>query len=131
MIDFNFNIPSPASVKERLAAGYRARRNYLVLELLSMIVYQTPVKTGKARGGWQVNIGAPVSGNTGRLDKEGSETIMQELAKLKGASPFAAVHLGNTVEYIDDLEQGSSGQAPDGILRVVVPAFRAIYGDVT
>lgn len=129
MISLDFNVESPAKVKDRLARGYRARRNFLVLELLSLTVYQTPVKTGKARGGWQLGIGAAPTGDTGRLDPEGSRTIMEELAKLKGSSPFAAIHLGNTVDYINDLEEGSSAQAPDGILRVVVPAFRSMYGD--
>lgn len=130
-MDIRFDIPSERSIKERLTSGYRARRNFLILELLSMVVIQTPVKTGKARGGWQLGIGAPPVGDIDRLDKEGFITPFEELTKLKGVSPFKTVYLGNNTEYIGTLEGGSSAQAPDGIVRVVMPAFRSMYGDVT
>jgi hypothetical protein len=129
MIDVEFNFPSPQTVKNKLSRGYRARRNFLVSEMLGMIVNQTPVDTGEARGGWQVAIGEPLFTETGRLDKDGSETVLTGLAALRGASPFSRIYIGNAVPYIGDLDEGYSSQAPLGILKVVVPAFRNIYKD--
>ncbi len=95
-----------------------------------MVVEQTPVKEGFARGGWRFSFGSPVSGTTGRKDPDGQATVFEEVSRLKGVSPFATIFLGNTVPYIDDLENGTSRQAPDGILRVVVPAWRAMNVDL-
>jgi hypothetical protein len=130
VISFNFNIESPTATRERLMKGYRARRNFAIYTLLSMIVEQTPVLTGLARGNWQISIGAPPIGTTNRLDPDGSVTPFEEISKLGGVSPFANVFIGNNLDYIDDLENGTSGQAPEGIVRVVVPAFRAMNADV-
>lgn len=130
-IDLNFNVETETSVRERLSKGYRARRNFLVVELLSMIVRATPVKDGYARGGWSVSIGAPSSTGPKPPDKDGAATILAGAMALRGGSPFQDVHLYNDVPYIKDLEEGTSTQAPDGIVRVVLPAFKSMYGDVT
>lgn len=131
MISVKFNIPGEKEMKERLARGYRARRNFLIAQLFSSIVYMTPVKTGKARGGWQISIGSRPASDVDRLDPEGGDTIIAELSNLKGASPFANVFISNLTDYIEQLEGGSSTQAPFGIVTVALPAFRAQYGDVT
>lgn len=131
MIDLKFNLPNEKSMKERLARGYRARRNFLVAELFSSLVYITPVKTGKARGGWQISIGSPPSSDVERLDQTGERTVLSELTNLRGASPFSNVYISNLTPYINSLEDGSSTQAPTGIVKVALPAFRARFGDVT
>lgn len=129
-IEVNFNVENETTVRDRLSKGFRARRNFLVAELLSMIVRGTPVKDGYARGGWYVTQGAP-SGSTQRPpDKDGGNTILAGIMALRGASPFKDVFINNDVPYIAELEEGTSTQAPDGIIRVQLPAFKAMYGDV-
>ena len=112
-----------------MAKGYRARRNFLVYELLSMVTDQTPKKTGLATGNWQISVGARNGSVLDRKDLGGGETVTEEITKLRGASAFATIHVFNNLHYISDLENGTSGQAPHGILRVVVPAFRAMNSD--
>lgn len=130
-IDINFNVESETTVRDRLSAGYRARRNFLVAELLSMIVRGTPVKDGYARGGWYVSVG-PSSGSAQRPpDKDGGNTILAGVMSLRGAGAFQDVFINNDVPYIRELEEGTSTQAPDGIVRVMLPAFKSMYGDVT
>ena len=130
MIDINFNMETASEVKDRLARGYRARRNFLVSELLGMIVFATPVRTGKARGGWQVTIGAPASSDVDNLDQVGFDTVETGLSRLKGASPFSDVYISNLTPYIDDLENGSSTQAPEGMVKVSLSAFKSMNADV-
>lgn len=129
-IEVNFNVESETSVRERLVKGYRGRRNFLVVELLSMIVRGTPVKDGYARGGWYVTQGAPGSTAPRGPDKDGAATILAGAMALRGGSPFKDVYINNDVDYIGQLEGGSSTQAPDGIVRVMLPAFKSMYGDV-
>ena len=129
MISVDFDLESPAATRERLSKGYRGRRNFLVYTLLSMLVEQTPVKTGLARGNWQIGVKVRPVGTIDRLDPDGDLGPLEELGKLRGASPFSDIFIGNNLDYIDELENGSSGQAPEGIMRVVLPAFRAMNGD--
>lgn len=129
-IEVNFNIESETTVRERLSKGYRARRNFLVAELLSMIVRSTPVKDGYARGGWYVTTGRAGTSAPRAPDKDGGLTILAGIMALRGASPFKDVFINNDVPYIEDLENGSSGQAPEGMVRVSLSAFKSMHGDV-
>lgn len=130
MISVNFNVESPQSARERLTKGYRARRNFAIYTLMSMIVEQTPVKTGLARGNWQIGIAVRPVASVLRRDPVGDMVVYEELGKLRGASAFAKIYIVNNLTYIGDLEEGSSTQAPQGIIRVVMPAFRAMNRDV-
>lgn len=129
-IEVNFNVETQDTAQKRLAAGYRARRNFLAIELFSMIVRLTPVKDGYARGGWHISVGSPKDSGPRAPDKDGGATIMEALGALRGVGAFQNLFIVNDVEYIDQLENGSSMQAPDGIVRVSLPAFKSAYGDV-
>lgn len=135
MMDINFQAETETQVRDRLSKGYRARRNFLVAELLGMIIFSTPVKDGYARGGWNVTTGAaPPPSNEPKesrpADKDGSETLVKAVVGLRGVGAFRDVILYNDVPYIDDLERGSSTQAPEGMVRVNLAAFKMQYGDV-
>lgn len=129
-MEVNFNIESGDKVKKRLTAGYRARRNFLVAELFGAIVFSTPVLSGRTRGGWRISIGTPPQEEKINLDPVGFDTINEQLGNLKGAGAFKDVYIYNRTPYVDELERGSSGQAPEGMVRVNVAAFKAQHGDV-
>lgn len=86
------------------------------LELFSGIIRATPVDTGRARGNWQASVGAPVAGELEREDKAGSAAIADAE---KNTPPGAGqmTYLANNLPYIEDLERGSSTQAPEGMVR--------------
>lgn len=130
MIDLVFDFPKPQAVRDRLAAGYRARRNFLVYQLFSYIVMGTPVLSGRARGGWQISVRSPSTSSPIRLDPDGTNTIGEEIANLKGAGAFLDIFIVNNIAYIDELERGTSQQAPDGMVKVAMSAFRAMNRDV-
>lgn len=86
------------------------------LELFSGVIKATPVDTGRARGNWQTTVGTPARGRLEREDKSGSEAIAEVEAKTpEGAGQVTM--LTNNLPYIDELEFGSSKQAPQGMVR--------------
>jgi len=127
--DINFNVETREKAETRLTKGYRARRNFLISQLFGMIVYATPVRDGYARGGWHVSVGGRGSTAPRPPDRDGSTTILAGLSALRGQSVFKDVWLNNSVDYIEELERGSSKQAPSGMVRVSLSAFKAQYGD--
>lgn len=86
------------------------------LELFSGVIRATPVDTGRARGGWQTGVGSAPTGDNKRLDK----TAAESLAEVERNTPPGAgqvTFLANNVPYIMNLEQGTSKQAPEGMVR--------------
>ncbi len=91
----------------------------------------TPVDTGFARANWWMDVngsGTPpetkerVEGTS--LDStERLNDIGLSIAGLKAGDVFG---LNNGAEYIEDLEFGHSGQAPEGMVRVAVAAGQEI-----
>jgi len=86
------------------------------LELFSGVIKATPVDTGRARGNWQTAVGSPEQAETDRVDKSGGEAI----AEVESKTPQGAgqvTYLSNNLPYIEELENGSSTQAPEGFVR--------------
>jgi hypothetical protein len=126
----SFSGETTLQAKRRLAQGYKAIRNRRIAELLRLMIYTTPVKTGEARGAWRISAGAPVSAHSERLDPDGAKTYLEEVGTLESIHHFANVFVTNTAPHFQFLEQGSSQQAPQGVIRVVLPAFKSMHTDV-
>ena len=99
----------------------------VTMEALRRLVFKTPVKSGRARGNWQVTIGDPAMGQLDVLDVDGSMTVAAGLAALAGLPPYQIVWISNNVDYIERLEHGHSKQAPEGMLAVTVEELRAMF----
>ncbi|MDY6852287.1 MAG: hypothetical protein SV487_09495 [Thermodesulfobacteriota bacterium] len=99
----------------------------LALELLILVVNQTPVDTGRARAGWRL------TSNPGSHWKPGpkgpypnqDELIAAQRARLDPDQDGPAVYLVNNVEYIVSLEMGRSRRAPAGMVRTGLEFLRA------
>ncbi len=96
---------------------------YLSLELLRRIVLRSPVKTGHFRANWQVDIGVMPDGIIPGTDKRGNATIGRADAKLQAAVAGKSVFIVNNLPYAQVLEEGHSGQAPQGMVAVTVQEF--------
>lgn len=99
----------------------------LALELLILVVNQTPVDTGRARAGWRLTSDP---GSHWRPDIKGpypnqDELISGEKTRLDPDRDGPAVYLVNNVEYIVSLEMGRSRQAPAGMVRTGLESLRA------
>lgn len=129
MMKIDFDGESALQAKRRLEAGFKKLRNERIAALFSMIVKATPVDTGQARGGWVIGR-SEVEWPSGELDPDGDATIARGIAALEGIHHWANVVISNGEPHIVALEYGHSNQAPVGIVRVVLPAFKAMHGDV-
>lgn len=101
----------------------------LSLEALRKLVLLTPVDTGRARGGWILQVGAPSRWIPGKqnVDPDGESTVMTGRQFLEELQPFGAVFISNNVEYILHLEHGTSKQAPQGMLKLTVHALLSMF----
>lgn len=87
----------------------------LALDFVRIVVKGTPVDTGRARGGWQVEIGRepPIVAN---VDPTGAATFARANDKLTpyrrgiGDPKLAAVWITNGVPYIEVLDRGLKRQ---------------------
>lgn len=105
-----------ANFTRKAASAHDKITRVATLELFSGIIRATPVDTGRARGGWQTGVGSAPTGDNKRLDK----TAAEPLAEVERNTPPGAgqvTYLANNVPYIMNLEQGTSRQAPEGMVR--------------
>ena len=119
----------------------------IVLEALRRVVLKTPVDTGRARGNWQVTIGKQAEGviDNSKWDKKRKVSKVNEaglpqnlnttdrdvinagLAAITDLPPFSVVYVTNNLEYIEYLEEGSSSQAPEGMVALTIEELKAMF----
>ena len=122
-------------VEEELAK----RRTLIALDTHKNIVLRTPVDTGHARRNWVISYNTEPSGTVGKAggdslsDAEASTVANTAISKgyqdlLPGAKePFTKVIISNNLPYIGKLENGSSKQAPQGMVAVTVVGINKKY----
>lgn len=87
------------------------------------VVIATPVDTGRARANWQVGIGVPVRSTTLEEDKGGQATMARNTAKIRARKAGRdIIIISNNLDYIEDLNMGTSAQAPAGFVEMAVTA---------
>jgi hypothetical protein len=94
----------------------------IALDLLRRIVFRNPVDTGRSRGNWQT-----VVGQSNESQVEGGAPLATGAAVIASAPPYSLITIFNNVEYIRKLEEGSSQQAPRGMVRVSVAEVESQY----
>lgn len=94
----------------------------IALEALKRIVNRTPVDTGRARGNWFVSIaGSDEFTVTTEVDPGGNVAISrgsQVIATYQQQDDFPIITIYNNLPYINRLENGYSGQSPQGMVAV-------------
>jgi hypothetical protein len=105
-------------------AGRAVRRAAVVAD--QVVTLATPVDTGRARSNWRVAIDRPADGFVGALDQSGQSAIAiaNSVIATFRSRVNRAIHITNNLDYIVDLERGSSAQAPEGMTRKAVQAAR-------
>ena len=97
-----------------------------------VIVLSTPVDTGRARSNWQVSLTAPISNQIepyapgiklGRGESANANAaLLQAQAALRPRRPEQDIFITNNVEYIGDLNRGTSAQAPEMFVQIAIIA---------
>lgn len=93
------------------------------LSIFSHVIKRTPVDTGRLRGNWQANINRPAQGTTSINDKTGSQAISSAATESMQAKLGDSIYLVNNLPYAKVIEDGSSKQAPQGMVKVTVAEF--------
>lgn len=89
--------------------------------LSEAIVDGTPVKTGNAQSNWQASLEAPAEDVIGIRGREATvRQVEHVVAQIEGDQTF---FLANCVDYTKYLEDGSSAQAPSGMLALSIQRF--------
>lgn len=109
--------------KVDLDAGTLTKR--VAFEVFARVVEKTPVDTGRARAAWTIAIGAPDLRIVpeGQYDKSMASAIAKANAVLgsygtTGRTVLLPIYIANNLPYIDELENGSSQQAPQGMVAL-------------
>lgn len=100
-------------VKAKTALEYKAH----AFELFSQVIQKTPVKTGRARANWNISTDTPVF-----------KTTTSSQAKVPfslDTQDFPLVFISNGLDYVVELENGRSRQAPGGIINPAIAAATA------
>ena len=116
LAEFQLDLTNFARIAVPEAHGLLVKK--IAFELFTRIVLKTPVDTGRARANWSVSIGAPSGTISAATDKAGGATISAGVQGINGAAPAQQViWLENNLPYIEALEDGSSLQAPAGMVE--------------
>lgn len=93
----------------------------IALDLYSRITKRTPVDTGRARAGWAISVNAP----SDYVPPEGSGDVQMIESDISGFDLDQVIYIFNNVHYIVYLENGSSDQAPAGMVRISLAEIEA------
>lgn len=94
----------------------------IAFEIFARVIFKTPVDTGRARGNWQISIGQPILSVLGLDSAQDNafagfgEEGQAAASVLQNLNPFDVVFISNNVPYILFLEDGTSDQAPFGMI---------------
>lgn len=87
------------------------------LELLSSVIRDTPVDKGRARGNWQTDLGQAKGSVIERDDESGSAATNEAAQEIGKSELDDPIFMSNNLPYIEPLENGSSSQAPEGMVK--------------
>lgn len=86
--------------------------------MFSKIISLTPLDTGRLRGNWQTTLNKPAKSEV----VDGNPTS-EALSVTKQANIKDAVFMANNLPYAGVIEEGSSTQAPQGMVKITVDKF--------
>ena len=121
------------SLKKDLKPSVTKLTTTLALDIVQELVFRTPADTSKALSNWNVKVGsssrdvieAYIQGERGSTRiASAEEAIGNANASLKGRKLGQIIYITNNVDYIKDLNDGSSLQAPAGFVDISVIAAK-------
>lgn len=98
------------------------------LQVLSNIILATPIDIGRARSNWFVGIDSPIDEETD--DTDWKQNKLTQEAKLLHPTAGSEIWLTNNLPYIVRLNEGWSGQAPEGFVESAVKAAERSIGNI-
>jgi len=109
------------------------------LEVYDRVTARTPVDTGRARGNWNMGVGSPDLGEDKSFGKSTGSHIglstpptspKAKKVTLRKGQGKDILFITNNLPYIEVLENGSSTQAPNGMVAVTLAEVEGFMKDV-
>lgn len=97
----------------------------VALELMNKLTLKNPVDTGLSRGNWQGDV--QTNEEIVSVVRGPSEVVGELLQNLDRLEAYAVVFLFNNIHYITYLEEGHSGQAPDGFVALSILEMEEMF----
>lgn len=105
----------------------------IVLDVHTRITNRTPVATGRAKASWDVKNGTPSNfippitvGKVNPASAAGKD-VSNQIASITGTMP---VYITTAIDYMKYLENGSSQQAPAGMVRISMAEIEIEIEDI-
>lgn len=121
-------------VLEQLKTDTQTFKRVFALNLLSRIVYRTPVDTGRARANWQVSNVSPNTNERKRFKKNqpsavATDTVARGQKNIDKNKEGQSIWIANNLPYIQRLESGTwSKQAPQGMVAISIEEEETAIG---
>ena len=117
-----------ADFQREVMGGLSKMMRKATVEVFTRVLMRSPVDLGRFRGNWQLSVGSPIETEIESFfgGAAGSGPDADEFAKLNpvlselNRDADQQVWLTNNVPYAEVLEDGSSQQAPQGIVSISV-----------
>ena len=101
----------------------------IALQALTGVVEQSPVDEGRFRGNNIVSVDSADLSQSETTDATGAATIEAGASTINSArNPYQIIYVQNNLPYAEELERGSSQQAPAGVYSVTFDAILAGLG---
>jgi hypothetical protein len=91
----------------------------IAFDAYGAVTEKTPVDTGRAKANWNVMVGSP---DTTTSDKTKASPVV-----LNKGDGLKDIYITNSLPYIYALENGSSEQAPAGMVAITMSEISARY----
>lgn len=116
---------------KQVVAELKAQSNELarkvMIDLDQRVVLKTPVDTGRARSNWLIGLGNPERSSRLSVDQSGGATIIENTREILQSKPGQDIWLSNNLPYIQELETGSSRQAPQGMVSTSIRETARVF----
>jgi len=99
----------------------------VAMEALKSLVMKTRVRTGRARGNWQVENNNRPAAALLTTDKDGQSTIQRGLTTIAQVRPFSVTYVTNNVRYIVFLEDGRGSFAGDHMMARTIEEAKRMF----
>ncbi len=83
-------------------------------EAFKLLIFKTPVKTGRLRGNWQASVGSPKTAELQRRDKPGQVTLADGFGNMTEIPPGSVIWITNNLPYAEAIENGHGAKNVPG-----------------
>lgn len=110
----------------KLEIDVNTLKRKLSFDIFSSIVAKTPFDEGRARSSWNINYGQPDTSvpdevKDAMTKSQATVTAISKLSRFKDDNnPYSPIFITSSLVYMPPLEDGSSDQAPNGMVALTM-----------